>query len=285
MSELGVTVGYICADVAARVSCEVSLDEEHTPLPQQEHDSNCYTFGKIGSHKVAICSPWDEVSCESSVADMMFSFPSIKLLVLVNSKAGAVPRAVGEVVRVGDVVIAQKLAKWDCNGDLVEMGLSQASGLPATADMITGRQWSLKEDIKELILNNKKWAKQCKRPIGEDIDKLDEIIGPRDEPDSVAYRDGLVISNNTYPENAISRDSIADPETFQSASVVCFDHGQTAGLQLRGQWLNVDAVSVLGVSNYCDEDSKKDRSKWKGYSSMAAAACARKIVRGLVTET
>ena len=89
------------------------------------------------------------------------------------------------------------------------------------------------------------------------MDKLDKIVASRrqNEPDSMVHRYGLVISDTICPERSGYRDSIADPGKFESARVVCFDRGQTAGLPLSR--MNVDAVSVLGLSNYCDEDTER----------------------------
>lgn len=280
-----ITVGYIFSDENALASCVISLDEERSPLPQTRHGVNIYEFGKIGSHNIAMCCTLLESQSDSSrvVFDMMHSFPSIKLLILVNSNAGAVPRDVGEV-HVGDVIIAQKLVKTNRDGELEEMDLVQASGLLATTGMNTGQRWSLDEDIAMLAAKNNRWGKKCRRPAGDDVDKLDKIFTPRQqhEPVSMVHCPGVVISNPTYPEHAESRDCIAGPGTFVSAKAVCFDHSQTAGLPLNNEV--VDEVSVLGVSNYCDEDTERDRNMWTRYSSMAAAACARKIVMKLATE-
>ncbi|KAJ9622151.1 hypothetical protein H2204_011658 [Knufia peltigerae] len=282
------TVGYICADGNALTSCVISLDEEHPPLPQYRHDNNAYQLGKIGSHKVAMCCLLGQsrYQTESAAVDMMRSFPRIELLILVNGDAGAVPRDAGQV-HVGDVVVAQRFAKTDPynpDGGLVEMNLLRASGLLATADMNTDQQWSLDEGIATLIAKNDRWGGKCRRPAGDDVDKLDKFFDPRrpDEPACVVHRHGLVISDPTYPEDREHRESIAAPGTFASTSAVCFDHGQTAGLPLYKPVLH--EFSVLGVSNYCDEDAQRDRNTWTRYASMGAAACARKIVMSLATE-
>ncbi|GJC90569.1 hypothetical protein ColLi_13407 [Colletotrichum liriopes] len=280
------TVGYICTDTNALTSCAISLDiVEHLPLQHAQHDNNCYKFGKLGSYNVAMCGTRSNNGCDSTIAaaDMMASFPSIKLLILVSSNAGAVPRGVGQV-HVGDVVVAQKLVKTNRDGDLEEMDLPQASALLATIGMNTAQQCLLDDDIAALTAKNKRWGGRCRRPAGDDVDKLDKIFAPRrqDEPASLIHRHGLVISNTIYPEDAGFRDSIAGPGKFESASVVCFDHGQTAGLLYQK---NVDVVSVLGVSNYCDNDAKWYRNLWARYTSMAASACARRIVLGLATES
>lgn len=141
------------------------------------------------------------------------------------------------------------------------------------------------EDIANIGARSSRWGRKCIRPAGEDVDKLDKVFAPRrqDEPASMVHRHGLVVSNPTYPEHAESRDSVAGLGKFESASVVCFDQSRTAGLLLYME--DVDVVSVLGVSNYCDEDTGRDRRRWTRYTSMAAAACARNIVMALATET
>ncbi|PVH91611.1 hypothetical protein DM02DRAFT_620433, partial [Periconia macrospinosa] len=56
-----------------------------------------YKLGKIGSHRVTMCCLTCEYESTSVAVDMMRSFPLIKLLILVSSNAGAVPRDVGQV--------------------------------------------------------------------------------------------------------------------------------------------------------------------------------------------
>ncbi|KAK1491299.1 pfs domain-containing protein [Colletotrichum abscissum] len=106
------TVGYICANVETLASCAVSLDEEldekQASLPQTRYDNNVYMFGKIGSRSVAVCCmSFGNQSVSGVAVDMMRSFPSIKLLVLVNNNVGAAPRDAGRV-HVGDVVVAHQ---------------------------------------------------------------------------------------------------------------------------------------------------------------------------------
>ncbi|KAI3534425.1 pfs domain-containing protein [Colletotrichum abscissum] len=284
------TVGYICANVETLTSCTVSLDEEldeeQPSLPQTRYDDNVYTFGKIGSRSVAMCCvSFENQSVSGVVVDMMRSFPSIKLLVLVNNNAGAAPRDAGRV-RVGDVVVAHQFVATNRDGDVIEQDLIQGSGLLATTNMKSCQRWSLDDDVAALASRNNQWGEKCRRPAKDDTDALDKIFVPRrqDESASVIHLHGLVISNPTYPEHAESRDSVANLGTFESASIICFDHGQTAGLPMNKQ-ADVDGVSVLGVSNYCDEDTEGTRKIWTRYTSLAAAACARKIVMQLADET
>src|SRR5216110_630802 len=100
------TVGWICAlqeefDVATAM-----LDNEHgisQSLP--EHDTNAYTLGEIGEHKIVMaCLPAGRmgVGAAAVVADnMRRTFKSIRFGLLVGI-GGGVPNE-GRDIRLGDV--------------------------------------------------------------------------------------------------------------------------------------------------------------------------------------
>jgi hypothetical protein len=271
----GVTVGYICADIAALASCCISLDREDPDNFPSNH--NLYTLGEIGPRHVAICG-LEEGAIAGLAAEMMNTFTSIKLLILVSSKAGAVPGDSGQV-RVGDVVVPTKFVQGQDRDNVKKIDLSQASGLLATAftSMETAQPWLLDEVTATLMEKNPSWGAKCKRPAGDDMDKLDMIFVRQRKDASLAHHHGVVISDRILPDDATYRDSVAVP--LNLGPIACFDNGETAGLPQHRK--NVDTVPVLGVSHYCDEDAEKTRRMWGNYASMAAAACAKRIVLGL----
>lgn len=305
------TVGYVCTDTAALASSIMSFDEEFPKgFLQHTHDSNSYTYGNIGQQDIVLCvlpmGSCQAVDTAVAAYDMLKAFPSIKLLILVSSSAGVVPDARGESspVRLGDVIVASEIVTTNRDGDLEKKRLPKTSAF--LADLDAAREWSLGEDIDTLIKNNERWGRKCKRP-DDYIGTLDAIWVPRkDEATASIARSGLVISIGVVPSCADYRDSVAHPfvSTLQAGSelsdtddektgeetwvvvpedkaavprrpVVCYDDGHTLGLVGTKVF---DAVSVLGISSYCDEDKGNDQRRWQKHASMAAAVCARKIV-------
>ncbi|KAF4962290.1 hypothetical protein FSARC_9621 [Fusarium sarcochroum] len=260
-----VTVGYVCADIPMLTSCGVSLDQEFDDLfIKPQHDHNCYTLGMIGESHVAICGGLeDATSMVTAATAMMHTFPTIKRLMILSSKAGAVPSDHWQV-RVGDVVVPRKLVTKDRNGGSIEVNLVKAVSFT--------QPWSLEEDIKTLIARSDKWGLKLGRPTGDELDELDKIFVHQDT--SSVHLDGVVISEGSCPENTDYRDSVLAPLGLNS--VVCFDDGHTANLPYHRQ--NVDVVSVLGISRYCNENAPAARHIWQNYASVATAACARRIV-------
>ncbi|KAH8655547.1 hypothetical protein BX600DRAFT_469807 [Xylariales sp. PMI_506] len=200
VSRENVTVGYICADTAALVSCQVSLDRELPRLLSQEQwDNNCSNLGMIGSLHVVLCGSVERDTTDAAV-QMMHTFTSIELLIMVSSKAGAVPGDSGQV-RVGDVVVPPKIVTWGKDGDTLTIDLPISSGLLATTSSSkeTTQPWSLGEDIATLIAKNDRWGRKCGRP---DVDELNKIFVRKHQGVSVAHHDGVVISASSYPESA-----------------------------------------------------------------------------------
>lgn len=86
------------------------LDEEHgDPVPTQDAtDTNIYSLGRIGQHKVVIvCLPAGQMGTSSAaavVAQMMSKFVCVKFGLMVGI-GGGVPSKEADV-RLGDVVIS-----------------------------------------------------------------------------------------------------------------------------------------------------------------------------------
>ncbi|KAF7192657.1 hypothetical protein HII31_06016 [Pseudocercospora fuligena] len=106
----GYRVGVICALPRERTAVEAVLDERHGQLPNVEGDSNTYTYGRIGLHKVVIASlsagDYGTVPAGGVASDMRRSFKAIKYTFMVGI-AGAAPSLASRDgdVRLGDVVV------------------------------------------------------------------------------------------------------------------------------------------------------------------------------------
>ena len=114
------TVGWICALPTELAAAVAMLDERHDPLPQDSHDTNNYTLGRIGRQNVAIaCLPSGVTGNTSAtiVASRIHStFPSIIFGLMVGVGGGA-PSTEHDIrlgtpsiehdIRLGDVVVSQ----------------------------------------------------------------------------------------------------------------------------------------------------------------------------------
>ncbi|KAK6349927.1 hypothetical protein TWF696_006186 [Orbilia brochopaga] len=88
------------------------LDQRHPNLPNPASDENTYTLGSIGGHKIVIaCLPKGTVGTNEAAivaAQMLSTFPSIKIGLMVGIGGGVPPK-----VRLGDVVVGTKVIQWD----------------------------------------------------------------------------------------------------------------------------------------------------------------------------
>src|SRR5450432_738643 len=103
------TEGWICALPAEMAAAQGMLDERHDPLPQRPHDTNVYSFGRIGDHNVVIaCLPLGvpgTTSAANVARDMLHTFDSIRFGLIVGI-GGGVP-SLGNDIRLGDIVVSK----------------------------------------------------------------------------------------------------------------------------------------------------------------------------------
>lgn len=103
------TVGWICALPIELAAAAELLDEEFEDLPKDSNDTNLYTFGRVGDHKVVVaCLPADQTGTNSATAvatQMKSKFTSIRFALMVGVGGGVL--SAGLDIRLGDVVISQ----------------------------------------------------------------------------------------------------------------------------------------------------------------------------------
>ncbi|KAI9764541.1 MAG: hypothetical protein M1840_008367 [Geoglossum simile] len=95
------TVGWVCALPIEFAAAQEMLDEEHQDLPQDTHESNLYTLGRIGNHNVVLsCLPAGLMGNNPAAAvafQIKSKFTSIRLRLLVGIGGGLGDVAVGVV--------------------------------------------------------------------------------------------------------------------------------------------------------------------------------------------
>lgn len=106
------TVGWICALPHEFAAAKGMLNEEHggPQTIQADADDNSYFLGSIDKFKVVIaCLPLHQIgptSAASAAKEMLFTFPKIRVGLLVGIGAG-IPDEDGEPdIRLGDIVIS-----------------------------------------------------------------------------------------------------------------------------------------------------------------------------------
>jgi hypothetical protein len=105
----GYTVGWICAISTEYVAAQAFLDEKNDPPEYVSiNDSNIYTLGRIGKHKVVIAVLPDGeygIAAAASVArDMLHSFPNVRIGLMVGIGGGAPSQK--HDIRLGDIVVS-----------------------------------------------------------------------------------------------------------------------------------------------------------------------------------
>jgi hypothetical protein len=88
------TVGWICAISTEYVAAQAFLDERHDrPEHMPANDNNDYTLGKIGKHNVVIAvlpdGEYGTSSAASVARDMLYSFPNVRIGLMVGIGGGA----------------------------------------------------------------------------------------------------------------------------------------------------------------------------------------------------
>ena len=86
------TVGWICALPIEMAAAQGMLDEHRSPLPQESHDHNTYTFGRIGVHNVILAclsaGATGTISAAKVATQMLSSFKWLRFGLMVGIGGG-----------------------------------------------------------------------------------------------------------------------------------------------------------------------------------------------------
>jgi nucleoside phosphorylase len=124
------TVGWIAALSHERAAATAVLDEEHdrpVNFKQHQHDTNAYTWGRVGNHNIVIASlppgGYGLTVAATTANSLRFSLPHIRFGLMVGIGAGVPQLNHGEDVRLGDVVVSQP---QESSGGVVQYDLVKA---------------------------------------------------------------------------------------------------------------------------------------------------------------
>jgi nucleoside phosphorylase len=290
------TVGWVCALPIELAAAQEMLDEEHEDLEQDENDSNLYSLGSIGGHRVVLaCLPAGQTGTNSAAAvavQMKATFKGIRFGLMVGIGGGVPSEEVD--IRLGDVVVSQPVQTF---GGVVQYDFGKATpnGFERTGSLNAPPQ---------ILLNavSKMRANHLRRRsnLPEHVSKLSHIpeftrasagpdmlfeatydhVGgriceacsadqrvarqPREREDIVIHY-GMIASGNQVMRDGITRDTVS----AEFGGVLCFE------MEAAGMMNNFPCLVLRGICDYADSHKNK---KWQAYAAGTAAACAKEVL-------
>ncbi|KAH6628432.1 hypothetical protein F5144DRAFT_579014 [Chaetomium tenue] len=298
------TVGWVCAIHPEYVAAQEFLDEEYgTPAVVAPHDDNTYMLGKVGEHKVVIaslpCGEYGIASASRVAANMLSSFPNVRIGLLVGIGGGA-PSAMNDI-RLGDVVISvpsdgeSGVFQYDFGKTIQGQPFQHTRILNQPPTLLRSAVSSvmakhqrhgnqIEQAIEAVFDKNRRLRRQYHRP-GNDTDRLfksdivydpSRTIQPSDlvhrrertkEEDNPAIHYGLIASANQVMKDALIRDRYA-----RERNVLCFE------MEAAGLMNDFPCLVIRGICDYSDSHKSKE---WQGYAAMAASAYAKDILKAI----
>ncbi|MCJ1334548.1 hypothetical protein MMC10_011260 [Thelotrema lepadinum] len=315
------TIGWICALSYELTAAIELLDEEHGSLPQPAHDTNNYTYGRMGVHNVVIaCLPAGRMGNNPAThvgSLMKANFPSLRFGLLVGI-GGGIPSKDHDI-RLGDVVVSQPQVPY---GGVVQYDMGKA--LPGGGFLMTGflnspptvllgalqrftadiqrrrsryvHHLSRFERLPEFLHPGAQQQQQQEERDGlfeasyEHVGGADcrgcdseRLIGrpPRGSRDPCLHF-GTIASGNAVIKDAEKRDRLARAMTTDRfGQGFGLDLGQILCYEMEAAGL-MNTFDCLVVRGISDYADSHKNDVWKPYAAAAAAACAKEIL-GLVS--
>jgi nucleoside phosphorylase len=255
------------------------IDEKHEGHEYMSvNNNNDYTLDKIGSHNVVIAvlpdSKYGISSAASVVRDILYSFPNVRISLMVGI-SGGVPSPKYDIC-LGDIVVS---APRDGNGGVFQYDfgktiqgqsfrttgfLDQLPVVLQTAVNGLKAQYKSKghrieEAINSILEKKPRLRQKYKRPDPSSDRQYQPgaTYLPNDEANPTIHY-SLIASANQLMKDALVRDKLAAEK-----DVLCFE------IEPAGLMNHFPCLVVRGICDYSDSYKNK---KWQGYAAMAAAA-------------
>jgi nucleoside phosphorylase len=296
------TVGWICALSIEMAVAVGMLDERHDSLPQNPHDHNNYTLGRLGPHNVAIaCLPAGVTGVTSAArvaSQMRLTFTGLRFGLMVGI-GGGVPSEENDI-RLGDVVVSQPagtsggVIQYDFGKTVQEGQFERTGSLNKPPDVLLNAVASLKARhlVDEPALaryvadmgskhsrlrmastypgveHDQLFQVDYDHPVGKsscidcDIDRVVRRAGREEHSPVVHY--GLIASGNQVMRDGRTRERLR-----RLMNVLCFEM-EAAGL--------MDDFPCLVVRGICDYADSHKNKQWQAYAAAAAAAYAKELL-------
>ncbi|KAJ5814050.1 uncharacterized protein N7503_000800 [Penicillium pulvis] len=313
MSDSGeYTVGWICALHLEYFVARTVLDEKYeNSRPVSPNDTNVYTLGRIGTHKVAITvltdAEFGTASAAIVAANMLRTFHNIKIGLMVGIAGGLPSR--NHDIRLGDVVVN---ALYDGEGNFIQhdfkisllgrifqhtRSLNHLHPMLFTA--ITRLQAKYERNANQLeattnrILDENIWLRdKYRRPppstdrlfkaeVIHDLECRDESciedpskLVPRDERDDSEDKIAVHYGQVASADQLVKNAFIRD-RLAAKADILCF------GREAPELMSFLPCLVIQGICDY--SDSHQNRT-WQGYAAMTAAAYAKDLLCQITTQ-
>ncbi|OOF95982.1 hypothetical protein ASPCADRAFT_168832 [Aspergillus carbonarius ITEM 5010] len=287
------------------------MDEEHgePQTPPARADNNSYFLGSMGQYKIVVaCLPLHQPGSSPAVAaakEMLFTFPRIRVGLLVGIGAG-IPDIENDLdIRLGDVVIGSSpesggVVVYDFGKirDGTFESLSVLNRPPKSLGTALGKLQALHESrenmvsyyIEEMLVKHPLMRKRYSHP-GQSSDRLFQtnyrhVPGPKNcnkcetsqhverEPrldESPVIHYGTIASGSVVIKDAAIRDEIRDRH-----EAICLE------MEAAGLMNNFPCVVIRGIADYGDSH-KNDR--WQRFAAAAAAGCAKELMQQIQTNS
>ncbi|KAE8148897.1 nucleoside phosphorylase domain-containing protein [Aspergillus avenaceus] len=287
-------VGIVCALPKELLAVRALFDEEHEYVTPPAHDTNYYSFGRIGRYNVvAACLPFGEYGTNSAAAVVIHlrrSFTEVEFCLLVGI-GGGVPSAKNDIRR-GDVVVSlptntdtgviqSDLGEVHPNSAFEPTGrlqrpprvlLSAISHLQSDPRTCRTQLRNYINDVKNCNPGYKHpgskfdtlFASDCQHNAAhETCEQCDGPVIPRKprRPKGPHIHYGLIASSNQVMRDAASRDRLGAKH-----NILCFEM-EAAGV--------TNAIPCLVIRGICDYADSHKNKLWQEYAAAKAAAyCA-----------
>lgn len=312
------TIGWIAALPIERAAATALLDERHgTPdgFAQHECDTNSYTWGRMGKHKIVVASLpagiCGTIPAAMTASNLLSSLPHIRIGLLVGI-GGAVARpGQDRDIRLGDVVVSQpqgshggviqhdlvkaKLHEtWELKGSLnmpPMVLLNALSNLQAEHEMTPSKipdllqaMWKANPQMKKARGNSPAFVHQGFENDQLFVSAYEHAGGSTCTLCDASKSVKREVRNTTAPEvhygviasgNKLIRDATMRDQVADFLGKDCICFEMEAA----GLMNHFPCLVIRGVCDYADSH-KNDR--WQRYASATAAAFAKELL-GFVT--
>ncbi|PYI07298.1 nucleoside phosphorylase [Aspergillus sclerotiicarbonarius CBS 121057] len=299
------TIGWICALPIEFAAAKGMMDEEHgePQTPPAGADNNSYFLGSMGKFKIVVaCLPLHQSGPSVALAaakEMLFTFPKIRVGLLVGIGAG-IPDINNDLdIRLGDVVIGSSPKSGGVvvynfgkirNGTFESLPVlnrppkSLGTALAKLQAVHEIRENMVAHYVEEMLVKHPLMRKNYIHP-DQSSDRLFQanyrhVSGPKncnkceasqhvereprlDENPVIHY--GTIASGSMVVRDAAIRDEIRDRH-----GAICLE------MEAAGLMNDFPCVVIRGIANYGDSH-KNDR--WQRFAAAAAAGCAKELIQ------
>ncbi|PYI36084.1 purine and uridine phosphorylase [Aspergillus indologenus CBS 114.80] len=303
------TVGWICALAPELAAAAAMMDETYAPpaaFQQDPNDSNVYSYGRMGQHKVVIASLGagmpGKVPASTTATNLLRSFPRIRFGLMVGI-GGGIPAKIAEDsaddIRLGDVVVSVPhgesggVVQYD-HGKVVHEGhfvQTGSLGKPPTILLKAVQRVQAEHDMQgssiprllgKILQDRPKMAVKYRRPDAEDRLYQAQYEHPADAKNCSRCDARHLVQRpaRDSDEPVIHYGLIGSADRVMlhgptrdylrtAKNIICLE------MEAAGLMDNFPCLVIRGISDYADTH-KSDR--WHGYASIVAAGYAKELL-------